>query len=344
MELVVRKNDLLKELSLLQGIVERKNTIPILANVLIEATKDGISLLATDLDVGLRSRCEGTVVKPGILTLPAKKLFEIVSALPDTEVRIEEDKGGKSVTVAADRFESRMQTLPASEFPTPPNDAGGPEATLPGAALKRLISHTRFAITSEDTRYFLNGAQLVLRPDSMSMVATDGHRLAFISVRESPGKKVNSEVLLPRKTLTEVARLIDGGDAVEFSQGENHLFFRAGGRLLISRKIDANFPAYERVIPKTNDKKHRIRSGSAVAGRSSRATPLERAVKSGEVRHRQGPGGNHLEHAGNRRGARSDSRRVCRRRHADLLQRRLRRQLPGGRRDRGQSNSSSRTK
>jgi DNA polymerase-3 subunit beta len=255
MELVVRKNDLLKELSLLQGIVERKNTIPILANVLIEATKDGISLLATDLDVGLRSRCEGTVTKPGTLTLPAKKLFEIVSALPDTDIRIDEDKGGKSVTIAAERFESRMQTLPASEFPTPPNDAGGPEATLPGGALKRLISHTRFAITSEDTRYFLNGAQLVLKPDAMSMVATDGHRLAFISVKESPGKKANTEVLLPRKTLNEVARLIDGAEAVEFSQGENHLFFRAGGRLLISRKIDANFPAYERVIPKTNDKR-----------------------------------------------------------------------------------------
>jgi DNA polymerase-3 subunit beta len=175
--------------------------------------------------------------------------------LPDTDVRIEEDKGGKSVTIAADRFESRMQTLPASEFPTPPVESGSTEATLPGAALKRLISHTRFAITSEDTRYFLNGAQLVLRPDSMSMVATDGHRLAFISVQQSPGKKVTSDVLLPRKTLTEVARLIDGGDQVEFSQGENHLFFRVGSRLLISRKIDANFPAYERVIPKTNDKK-----------------------------------------------------------------------------------------
>ena len=255
MELVVKKNDLLRELQLFQGIVERKNTIPILANVLIDASKDGISLLATDLDVGLRSRCEGTVNKPGILTLPAKKLFEIISALPDTDVRIEEEKGGKSVTIAADRFESRMQTLPASEFPTPPTDAGPVEATLPGPALKRLISHTRFAITSEDTRYFLNGAQLVLRGDSMSMVATDGHRLAFISVKESPGKKASTEVLLPRKTLTEVARLIDGGDSVEFSQGENHLFFKAGSRLLISRKIDANFPAYERVIPKTNDKK-----------------------------------------------------------------------------------------
>jgi DNA polymerase-3 subunit beta len=254
MELVVRKNDLLKELSLLQGIVERKNTIPILANVLLEATKDGVSLLATDLDVGLRSRCDATVSKPGTLTLPAKKLFEIVSALPDTEIRIEQEKGGKSVTVAADRFESRMQTLPASEFPTPPQDGGPPEAVLPGAALKRMISHTRFAITSEDTRYFLNGAQLVLRPESMSMVATDGHRLAFISVHESPGKGVNTDVLLPRKTLNEVARLIDGGAAIEFSQGENHLFFRSEGRLLISRKIDANFPAYERVIPKTNDK------------------------------------------------------------------------------------------
>jgi|SRR5438552_1141122 len=255
MELVVRKTDLLKELALLQGIVERKNTIPILANVLLEATKGSVSLLATDLDVGLRSRCEATVGKPGILTLPAKKLFEIVNALPETEVRIEEEKGGKSVTVAADRFESRMQTLPASEFPTPPQDGGSVEASLPGGALKRMISHTRFAITSEDTRYFLNGAQLVLRPDSLSMVATDGHRLAYISVHESPGADVKSEVLLPRKTLSEVARLIDGGNAVEFSQGENHLFFKAADRLLISRKIDANFPAYERVIPKNNDKK-----------------------------------------------------------------------------------------
>jgi DNA polymerase-3 subunit beta len=128
------------------------------------------------------------------------------------------------------------------------------EASLPGAALKRLISHTRFAITSEDTRYFLNGAQLVLRPDSMSMIATDGHRLALVTVKESAGKDAKSEVLLPRKTLNEVSRLIDGGAPVEFAQGENHLFFRTDSRLLISRKIDANFPAYERVIPKSNDK------------------------------------------------------------------------------------------
>ena len=255
MELVVRKTDLLKELSLLQGIVERKNTIPILANVLFDASGSSVSLLATDLDVGLRSSCPATVAKPGTLTLPAKKLFEIVAALPDTEIRLEEDKGGKSVTIAADRFESRMQTLAASEFPTPPDDSGTVAATLPGAALKRMIAQTRFAITSEDTRYFLNGAQLVLQSDSMSLVATDGHRLAFVRVHEAPGVSAKTEVLLPRKTLNEIARLIEGEEQVAFSQGENHLFFRAGNRLLISRKIDANFPAYERVIPKTNDKK-----------------------------------------------------------------------------------------
>jgi DNA polymerase-3 subunit beta len=255
MELVVRKNEFLKELSLLQGIVERKNTIPILANVLLDASGQEVSLLSTDLDDGLRSRCAATVAKAGTLTLPAKKLFEIVAALPDTEIRIEEDKGGKSVTIAADRFESRMQTLPASEFPTPPDDAGTTAATLPGAALKRMIAQTRFAITSEDTRYFLNGAQLVLQPDSMSLVATDGHRLAFVRVHEAPGTTAKTEVLLPRKTLNEIARLIEGEEQVAFSQGENHLFFRAGNRLLISRKIDANFPAYERVIPKSNDKK-----------------------------------------------------------------------------------------
>jgi DNA polymerase-3 subunit beta len=282
MELLVRKTDLLKELSLLQGIVERKNTIPILANVLLDATKDGVSLLATDLDVGLRSRCDAKVSKPGVLTLPAKKLFEIVNALPDTEIQISEDKGGKSVTVAADRFESKMQTLPAGEFPTPPQDAGAVEATLPGAAVKRMIAHTRFAITSEDTRYFLNGAQLVLKEDSLTMVATDGHRLAYMSIIEPLGKGVKSEVLLPRKTLNEVARLIDAGNAIEFSQGENHLFFKSEGRLLISRKIDANFPAYERVIPKSNDKRiefDRDRLASAVKRVRLLSNERSKAVK-----------------------------------------------------------------
>ncbi|MGZ8831168.1 MAG: DNA polymerase III subunit beta [Thermoanaerobaculia bacterium] len=259
MELVVRKTDLLRELQLFQGIVERKNTIPILANVLIEADGDHVKLLATDLEVGLRSRCPASVAKSGSLTLPAKKLYEIVKALPETDVRIEEDKGG--VKVAADRFDSRMQTLPREDFPTLPDGTGVYSASLPRDVLKNMVAKTQFAITGEDTRYFLNGALFILRPDSMSLVATDGHRLALITVPREKSKikaKTDDEVrvILPRKTLLELGRLLGEGEGdIQYERGENHLFFEIGGRQLISRMIDGQFPAFERVIPKGNDKR-----------------------------------------------------------------------------------------
>ena len=256
MEIVVRKNDLLRELQLFQGIVERKNTIPILANVLMEAKGDQVSFLATDLEVGLRSKCAATVTKPGALTIPAKKFFEIVKSLPETDIRITEDKGG--VKIAADRFDSRMQTLPREDFPTLPESGGAPTATLPRAALKEMVAKTQFAITGEDTRYFLNGAQFVLKADEMNLVATDGHRLALVSVARD-GKSMKdaeeNKAILPKKTLGELARLMSDGDGdVIYERGENHLFFQVGDRLLISRMIDGQFPAYERVIPKGNDK------------------------------------------------------------------------------------------
>jgi DNA polymerase III subunit beta len=253
MELVVRKSDLLRELQLFQGIVERKNTIPILANVLMEARGDQVQLLATDLEVGLRSRCSASVAKGGALTLPAKKFYEIVKALPETDVRIEQDN--TTVTVAADRFDSRMQTLPREDFPTVPEAGGAGATVLAGKAFRDMVARTQFAITSEDTRYFLNGAQLVLKPESMTLVATDGHRLALVTVpREgAPGEEI--KVILPKKTLMELAKLLGDGDTeIRYEQGENHLFFQVGDRLLISRKIDGQFPAYERVIPKGNDK------------------------------------------------------------------------------------------
>src|SRR6202158_1473421 len=178
MELVVRKNDLLRELQLFQGIVERKNTIPILANVLMEARGEQLSFLATDLEVGLRSKCAATVAKGGSLTLPAKKFYEIVKSLPETDIRIAEDKGG--VKVAADRFDSRMQTLPREDFPTLPEATGKDRATLPNKALKEMVAKTQFAITGEDTRFFLNGAKFLIKPKSLTLVATDGHRLALV--------------------------------------------------------------------------------------------------------------------------------------------------------------------
>jgi DNA polymerase-3 subunit beta len=256
MELVVGKSALLRELQLFQGIVERKNTIPILANVLMEAKGDQLGFLATDLEVGLRSKCSATITKPGSLTLPAKKFYEIVKSLPETDIRIAEDKGG--VKIAADRFDSRMQTLPREDFPTLPESGGTPTTTLQRSAVKEMVAKTQFAITGEDTRYFLNGALFVLRPDEMSLVATDGHRLALVSVaRNGNGKKEadESKAILPKKTLGELGRLLGEGDGdIGYERGENHLFFQVGDRMLISRMIDGQFPAYERVIPKGNDK------------------------------------------------------------------------------------------
>jgi len=286
MELVVRKSDLLRELQLFQGIVERKNTIPILANVLMEAKSDQVSFLATDLEVGLRSKCTATITKPGSLTLPAKKFYEIVKSLPDTDIHIAEDKGG--VKIAADRFDSRMQTLPREDFPTLPESGGAATSMLARSAVKEMVSKTQFAITGEDTRYFLNGALFVLRPGDMSLVATDGHRLALVSVsRNGQGKKDadESRAILPKKTLGELGRLLSEGDGdgdVSYERGENHLFFQVGDRMLISRMIDGQFPAYERVIPKGNDKHiefERDRLTNAVKRVALLSNERSRAVK-----------------------------------------------------------------
>jgi DNA polymerase-3 subunit beta len=293
MEFVVRRNDLLRELQLFQGIVERKNTIPILANVLVEAQNDQVRFLATDLEVGLRSKCAASVAKGGSLTLPAKKFYEIVKSLPETDIRVEEDKGG--VKVAADRFDSRIQTLPREDFPTLPASSGSPTAVLPSAALREMVAKTHFAITGEDTRFFLNGALFVMKADSMSLVATDGHRLALVTVPRNGGdhgndvarfkaKQVDEErPILPKKTLGELGRLLaEGDEEVRFQKGENHLFFDVGERTLISRMIDGQFPAYERVIPKANDKHiefERDRLTNAVKRVALLSNERSRAVK-----------------------------------------------------------------
>src|SRR5205814_4208382 len=157
------------------------------------------------------------------------------------------DKGG--VKVAADRFDSRMQTLPKEDFPTLPDASAGSGTVLGRAAIKEMVTKTQFAITGEDTRYFLNGALFVLRPDSMSLVATDGHRLALVSCpREGKAGKSDQEdrPILPKKTMGELGRLLAEGEGdIQFERGENHLFFKVNDRTLISRMIDGQFPAYE---------------------------------------------------------------------------------------------------
>jgi DNA polymerase III subunit beta len=284
MELVVRKNDLLRELQLYQGIVERKNTIPILANVLMEAAGEEVRFLATDLEVALRSRCAASVAKPGSLTVPAKKLYEIVKALPDTDVRIHEEKNG--VKVAADRFDARLQTLPLDDFPTLPDATGKGSVSLPGPLLREMVEKIQFAMTSEDTRYYLNGALFVLRGAEIVLVATDGHRLAHVSVtRQGDGAVVadESRVILPKKTVWELGRLLaDAEGEIRYERAENHMFFSIGDRVLISRMIEGQFPAYERVIPRGNDKRvefERERITNAIRRVALLSNERSRAIK-----------------------------------------------------------------
>jgi DNA polymerase-3 subunit beta len=284
MELVARKADLVRELQFFQQIVERKNTIPILANVLIESTGNELTLLATDLEVALRSRCEAAVDKAGAVTLPAKKLYEVVRALPEADVRLETEKNGTGVKVSADKFESRMPTLPREDFPSLPESGGAAKSTIKGSMLREMVAKTQFAITGEDTRYYLNGALFVLRADSMTLVATDGHRLALVNATRDPAVKGAEEIkaILPRKTLSELSRLVVDETDVQYERGENHLFFEIGPRLLISRMIDGQFPAYEKVIPKANDKRiefDRDRLTSAVRRVSILSNERSRAVK-----------------------------------------------------------------
>jgi DNA polymerase-3 subunit beta len=285
MEFVVRKADLLKELQLLQGIVERKNTIPILANVHLDARDDVVRFLVTDLEVGLRTQCAASVARPGAATAPAKKLFEIVRALPDADVRIEEE--GRRLRIAADRFDSHLQTLPPEDFPSLPAPPETETAALPQSVLREMAAKTGFAITGEDARYYLNGALFALGPKTARMVSTDGHRLALMSVDRADGPAGNGEVsaILPKKTLDELGRLAaEAGEAeqMHYSRGENHLFFSIGQRVLMSRVIDGQFPNFERVIPKNNDKRiefERERLSNAVRRVSLLSSERSRAVK-----------------------------------------------------------------
>src|SRR5438270_7172546 len=179
MEISVSKNDLLKELTATQGVVERKTTIPILSNFLFEAGGDRLSITATDLDLSLRTSCPAKVKKEGACTIPARKLYDYVKLLPDTDIAIKLLEN-HWVNIRAGRSNTKMVGMARSNFPSLPAFPSAGIVKIPAAVLRTLISKTIFAISNEESRYTLNGALMVLKPESITMVATDGHRLAHI--------------------------------------------------------------------------------------------------------------------------------------------------------------------
>lgn len=251
MEFTIAKTDLVRELSLSQGVIEKRTTIPILSNILVEATQDRIILTATDLELGIRCSCPASVKKPGAGTVPAKRFLDYIRLLPDADVQV---KFGENqwVSIVCGRSRTRIAGMSRDSYPELP-EAAERVAEIPAGVLASAISQTIFTISNEDSRFTLNGALLVLKPDSLTMVATDGHRLALAQHPVQFGPAVSYKALLPRKAMAEVAKLCAeaAGDAkIDLAATDNHLFFRIGERLLISRKLTGVFPDYERVLPR----------------------------------------------------------------------------------------------
>ncbi|MEP7352390.1 MAG: DNA polymerase III subunit beta [Acidobacteriota bacterium] len=252
MEFTVSKADLVRELNLSQGVVEKKTTIPILSNVLVEAENDRIVLTATDLELGIRCSCPARVKKPGAGTIPARRLLDYVRLLSDGDVQIK-TMDNHWASLVSGRSKTRIAGMSRESFPELP--VMPPVlAEIPIGALGKMIARTIFAISAEESRFTLNGALMVLKKNGLVMVATDGHRLSMVeSTEDMPGVTGAYRALLPRKAMSELQKLASDADPtalVKFSGDENHLFFELGDRLLLSRKLTGNFPDYERVLPK----------------------------------------------------------------------------------------------
>ncbi|HVH59938.1 MAG TPA: DNA polymerase III subunit beta, partial [Candidatus Sulfotelmatobacter sp.] len=284
MEFSVTKSALLNELSMTQGVVERKTTIPILSNLLVEARGSQLTITATDLELSIRTSCEAKVKKEGAGTIPAKKLLELVRLLPEGEIKVRLLEN-QWVEITSDRKKYKLVGMAKENFPALPS-IPHTLVKIPAAILQSLISKTKFAISMEESRYTLNGGLMILRPDTLSMVATDGHRLALAETdHKLSGMNGELKVLVPKKAMDEVEKLSDaaGSDAqFDFAKDESHLFFQVNHRLLISRILTGQFPNYEAVLPRDNNKHVVIERGEltdAVRRVSQLADQRSHAVK-----------------------------------------------------------------
>ena len=265
MEFATSKESLHKELQAMQGIVEKKSTIPILANIVIDAKKDRLELLATDLEVAMRTGCDAVVKAPGSVTLSARRLFDIVRYLPDAEVKIKGDDGNW-VEIRCEKARFRMVGLPPEDFPAIPEFDFSKGIAIERSLLLDVIGKVAFAITTDEGRYQLGGALTMISKRHLTMVATDGHRLAFADGRIEKGAAEKAiDMILPRKALIELARLGEGEDEIILGKKENQAFFKVGETILSANLLSGKFPDYEKVIPEGNDKLLKFRSDDFVS-------------------------------------------------------------------------------
>ena len=250
MKLTAGREALLKPLQAVIGVVERRQTMPILANVLLIAKDGEVSVTGTDLEVELVANIDVRVDSPGEVTVPGRKLLDICRALPD-DAEIAISQSGEKLSIKSGRSKFSLTTLPAAEFPTVEDINAGKSVTVSQVALGRLLDKTHFSMAQQDVRYYLNGLLLETGNNKLRAVATDGHRLALCEV-DLEGDAEEQQVIVPRKGVLELQRLMSGEGELTIELGSNHIRIQLEGIRFTSKLIDGRFPEYERVIPQDN--------------------------------------------------------------------------------------------
>ena len=279
MRLTISREKLQEGLNAVTASIPVKTTLPVLANILVETTERGIKLSGTDLDIAVSTEIAADVETSGAVTIPAKKLSEIARELPPAPVKIAA-VGEQRITLECGRSRFKLLGLPRDEFPTFPAVRFDESWRIKSGDLQKLISHTSFAVSSEESRPILNGVLWELRPDRMSMVATNGHRLAKLSVPVSSDAAPSNDLIVPPKALEQVRRLFPAEEELEIGRGENHIGFRSPFTAVYTRLIEGPYPNYEQVIPKDNDR-------VAVADKAALVSALKRmSVVASDQTHR----------------------------------------------------------
>ena len=280
MRLTISREKLQEGLNAVAASIPGKTTLPVLANILVETTDRGIKLSGTDLDIAVSTEVAADVETPGAVTIPARKLSEIARELPPAPVKIAA-VGEQRITLECGRSRFKLLGLPRDEFPTFPAVRFDESWRIKSGDLQKLISHTSFAVSTEESRPILNGVLWELRPDRMSMVATNGHRLAKMNVPVAAGGGAPSnDLIVPPKALEQVRRLFPAEEELEIGRGENHIGFRSPFTAVYTRLIEGPYPNYEQVIPKDNDR-------VAIADKAALVSALKRmSVVASDQTHR----------------------------------------------------------